>query len=237
MRIHDFHGFVPKEASAAAVWLLSSVLRFKSLLTTFLILSAQDTIVQWVRDICPSFPLPSRSSSWRICSCNHLCSQVLNLGSSPSLSSPAWSYWECFQRTFIVCDEFFFLPQSLNFASRISFLLLSILFVPEWTRLSLNSPWNPIQNPVSSAALVLAVKSPCNPLLLITRCNPLACSLLVGISFQPELRFYRGPLLFAGDRCLSMWGGQVSEECFCLVFPIVLALVTSHQVLAAHAFW
>lgn len=122
--------------------------------------------MRWVRDICPACPLPSRSvpSSWRICSFNDLCSQVLNLGPSASLSSPAWSYWECFQRTFIVCNDFFFLLQSLDFASRISFLLLCILFAPEWTRLSHNTPWNPIQTPVSSAALVLAVKSLCNPL-------------------------------------------------------------------------
>lgn len=106
--------------------LLSSALQFRSLLTflsAFLILSANKTIVQWVRDICPSGlgHLPSRSvpSSWPICSFYNLLNQVLNLVFSASLSCPAWGYWQCFQRTFIVCS--FFL-QSFNFASRISFL-------------------------------------------------------------------------------------------------------------------
>lgn len=108
-------------------------------------------------------PLPSRSvpSSWWICSFNHLLSQVLNLGFSASLSSPAWGYWECFPRVFIVCS---FLPQSPNFAFRISVLPFCMKFVPKWTRLFPNTSWKPVQTPVRSAALVLAVKSPCNPL-------------------------------------------------------------------------
>lgn len=92
--------------------LLPSAPRCKSLLTTFLVWTAHKTTGQCSRDICPfSMSLLScRSvpSSWQICSFNlSLLSQVLNLGFFASLSNPARSYWECFQRTLIVSNFLF----------------------------------------------------------------------------------------------------------------------------------
>lgn len=53
--------------------------------------------------------LPCRivPSSWQICSFSLLLSQVLNLGFFASFSSPAQSYWECFQRTLVVSSFLF----------------------------------------------------------------------------------------------------------------------------------
>lgn len=94
LKKHQLKLFVPLHLFA---FLCSAV---SKLLTTSPILSAHKTIVQWVRDICPSDmgPLPSRNvpGSWWICSFNPL-SQVLNLDFSASLSSPVWGYWRVFR--------------------------------------------------------------------------------------------------------------------------------------------
>lgn len=53
--------------------------------------------------------------------------------------------------------------QSLNFASRISFLPFCVSFVPIRTRLFCSSSWKPVQTPMRSAALALPAKSLCHP--------------------------------------------------------------------------
>lgn len=93
--------------------LLPSAPQCKSLLTTSLVWTAHKTIGQCSRDICPFWMskglLPCRSvpSSWQICSFSLFLSQVLNLVFFASLSNPAQSYWECFQRTLIVFSFLF----------------------------------------------------------------------------------------------------------------------------------
>lgn len=79
--------------------------------------------------------------------------------------------------------------QSLNFASRISFLPFCTSFVPIWTRLFCSSSWKPVQTPMRSAALALAAKSPCHP---PWSHSPAASLMMVGLSCRPGVWFYRG---------------------------------------------
>lgn len=96
--------------------------------------------------------------------------------------------------------------QSLNFASRISFLPFCTSFVPIWTRLFCSSSWKPVQTPMRSAALALAAKSPCHP---PWSHSPAASLMMVGLSCRPGVWFYRGAFrltLGEGSRCLLLLG-------------------------------
>lgn len=79
IRVHDFYGFVHKNVSAKVVYLctplLSAAFQFKSLLSTFLVLNTHNTVLWWVRDVCPfsmgpfhsrSVPMSEDSDLWSI---------------------------------------------------------------------------------------------------------------------------------------------------------------------------
>lgn len=135
---------------------------------------------------------------WFFCLSFQSCTELLGVFSEKALSPASFS-------------------QSLNFASRISFLPFCISFVPVWTRPFWSSSWKPVQTPMRSAALALAVKSPCHP----PWSHSPSCH---SSDFRTQLQAWSVVL----QRSLLPDCGRdwVPGVCSCLAFPVVLALVS-----------